>query len=109
MKKIVPYLIFLLILNSCAVLNMTPKDGSKLCDEHGQTMKKSIVKVHYGRACSDRNTSGYPNAKCVKCMGCVVRSPRYRYAIIWTCSTCTKLKRKHKREQMDSDQNTFYP
>ena len=95
MKKILSYFVLLLILNSCAVLNMTSEHGSKTCDEHAEVMKKSMVKVQYGLFCSDRNTLDYPNAKSIKCMGCVVSNPRYRYAVIWTCRTCTKIKRKY--------------
>ena len=98
MKIILAYIFLCLIFNSCSVLNLTGNDG-KICQEHEKAMHKSFVRIHYGRTCPDRgNAPDYPNAKCMKCMGCIVSDPRYSYSVIWTCKTCTKLKRKDKRD-----------
>ena len=92
--------IFNVIFNSCAILHLTGKDEKSCQMHHNKAMKKSIVRVYYGIICPDhrKNTPDYPNARCVKCMGCIANGTQYQYAVIWTCATCTKLKHKNKRE-----------
>lgn len=88
-------LLIALLLQSYITLSQAQKNDHKRCVVHDRAMKKSIVRVKYGRFCPDRiNTSEYPNAKRMRCMGCVVRSPRKRVAIILTCKACTRAKRK---------------
>ncbi len=95
MKTLLSILVLSLIFASCATLNLAGGDG-RICSLHNRGMQKSVIRVHYGRTCPERgNTDEYPNAKSIKCMGCIVDSIRYRRAIVWTCKSCTKAKRKH--------------
>ncbi|WP_291276118.1 hypothetical protein [Flavobacterium sp.] len=62
-------------------------------------MHKSFVKSVYGKTYVAPNTAVYPHAKKKLNQGCVIYERKYKYAVVWSCSTCTKLKRKDKKDK----------
>lgn len=87
------YVAFLSVsLSSCIVYNAT-KQRENTCMLHAVKMHKTIVKVKYGRSCNSGVKTSYLNAAKVVCMGCVVRNPRKRLAIVYHCAVCLKLRR----------------
>lgn len=69
-----------------------------MCELHGKKMHKALVRSVYGKNYVAPNTAAYPNAKKKLNQGCVVYERKYKYAIVWACSSCTKLKRKDKHD-----------
>ncbi len=87
-------------LSSCFVYNAT-KQSENTCKLHAVIMRKTIVKVKYGRSCNSGVKTSYLNAAKVVCMGCVVRHPRKRLAIVYHCAECLKLKRADRKYWRD--------
>lgn len=89
-------------LHSCVIYNSTKHKDSDICNLHNEKMSKALVRTIYGRACGG-NSIEYPNAKRMKCMGCLIRTwPNRRLAVIYHCKSCDKVKRT-KQEQTESN------
>lgn len=89
------------LFQSCILYNSTKHANNNVCEIHGEKMGKAIVPVTYGRFCTAKVRPEYKNAKSVKCMGCVVKSPRKYFAIKYYCKKCNKLRRKDKQYWKD--------
>ncbi|MGN6645125.1 MAG: hypothetical protein ACTHJT_01240 [Cytophaga sp.] len=97
MKSIFVFIIFCFFFNAC-VFNATNGEPN-MCELHGKKMHKSFVKAVYGKTYVAPNTAAYPNARKKLNQGCVIYDRKYKYAVVWTCSACTKLKRKGRKER----------
>jgi hypothetical protein len=82
--------------SSCGVIyttQITNKDNTNICALHNIKMHKTIVKIQHGRFSTDRNDKNlYPNAKKMYYKGCI--KGRERFAIVYHCKKCDKLKQK---------------
>ena len=86
-------LIFVFTLQSCVIYNAT-KNKEKICEIHKTEMKKTMVRAWYGKPASwdFGNKSEYINAKESLHLGCVKRPPVKKFAIIYHCKECVKIK-----------------
>lgn len=97
-KKHVKYFFAILVIGcslpSCVIHHTTHSQEQKVCSLHKEKMKKASVRTTYGLGCHNGNTSDYPNAKAVKCVGCKVPIwPTDRFALVYHCKACNKLKK----------------
>ena len=95
------------LMTSCIVINIAKRDTIKItkCSMHHVTLKKTLVRTHYGKTFRYTNTTLYPYMKRRAELGCLYPVwPIRRLAITLTCDSCTLLYKKWKvnrKEQGD--------
>lgn len=95
------------LLTSCIVINIAKRDNIKTtkCSMHNVTLRKTLVRTHYGKTYRHANTALYPYMKRRAELGCLYPIwPIRRLAITLTCDSCTRLYKKWKanhKEQGD--------
>ena len=86
--------IFLFILQSCIILNHTKTQQTNICKVHNIKMHKTLVKTWYGTSDTFEfyNQPEYENAKTRYHLGCVTSGFKQKFAIIYHCSQCDKVR-----------------
>ena len=92
------------MLTSCIVINLAKRDSKEhtKCSIHNVKLKKTLVRIHYGKTFRYTNTALFPYMKRPAELGCLYPIwPIRRLAITATCDSCTMLYKKWKANRKE--------